>query len=92
MNFDLTTTDWTQVTDLTDDTTYFLQAKTVVDTIPCNFYEETPILFAQSATTPADAKTGIYTGAVKFKKVSGVNIYVKEVNKNKTNIEIQEVQ
>jgi len=92
MNFDLTTTEWTQVTDLTDDTTYFLQAKTVVDTIPCNFYEETPILFAQSVTTPTDAKTGVYASSFKFKKVSGINIYIKQVNPNTLNIEVQEVQ
>ena len=86
MNFDLTSTNWTQVTGLTDNTVYLLQAKSMAG----EYCEEEPVLFAQSATTPADNKSGIYAGSFKFKKVSGINIYVK--GKKDFNIEIQEVQ
>lgn len=86
MNFDLTTTNWTQVTGLTDDTVYLLQAKSMAG----EYCEEIPVLFAQSATTPADNKSGIYTGAIKFKKVSGTNIYIK--GKKDFNIQVEEVQ
>ena len=91
MNFDVTTQEWQEVTGLTDDTTYFLQSKTVSNGYGVTAYGDTNILFAQEATTPDDNKTGILTNAIKFKKVSGLNIYVKCIT-IPTNFEIQEVQ
>lgn len=91
MNFDITNTDWQQVENLTDDTTYFLQSKTVSNGYGVTAYGDINILFAQEATTPDDNKTGILTNAIKFKKVSGLNIYVKCIT-TPTNFEIQEVQ
>ncbi len=91
MNFDLTSQEWQEVENLIDDTTYFLQAKTVSNGYGITAYGDANILFAQDTTTPEDNKTGILTNAIKFKKVSGLNIYVKCIT-IPTNFEIQEVQ
>lgn len=91
MNFDITTTEWQQVENLTDDTTYVLQAKTISESFFYKSYSDINILFEQGTSLPTDAKTGIMASAIKFKKVSGINIYVKCLG-TPTNIDIQEVQ
>ena len=91
MNFDITNTDWAEIENLTDDTTYMLQAKTVSDSWYYKNYATTNILLTQADTLPTDNKTGILASDIKFKKVSGLNIYIKAINVP-TNIDIQEVQ
>lgn len=91
MNFDITTNEWQQVTELTDDTTYVLQTKTVSTGYGITAYGNTDILFVQNATEPTDNKTGFLGNEFKFKKVTGVNIYIKATSVP-VNIEIQEVQ
>ena len=91
MNFDLTSTDWTQVSDLTDNTTYILQAKKFFENLFMKSYTTINILFTQAENIPEDNKTGILASDIKFKKVSGLNIYIKALG-TPTNIDIQEVQ
>ncbi len=91
MNFDVTTQAWQEIENLTDNTTYLIQAKTVSNGFLSKFYDEVNILFEQGTSLPDDDKTGILTSAIKFKKVSGVNIYIKCLG-TPTNIDIQEVQ
>lgn len=91
MNFDITNQEWQEVENLTDNTTYVIQAKTVSNSFSTKAYGETNILFEQGTELPTDDKTGIMASAIKFKKVSGVNIYIKCLS-IPTNIDIQEVQ
>ena len=91
MNFDVTSQEWQEVENLTDDKTYFLQAKTISNAIFATFYGNTNILFAQSATIPTDNKTGLLSNEFKFTKKSGINIYIKALG-TPINIEVQEVQ
>lgn len=91
MNFDITTTEWQQVENLVDNTTYVLQAKIFSDNFFSKNYNETNVLFVQNTTIPTNNKTGLLVDNVKFKKVSGTNIYIKAIG-TPTNIDIQEVQ
>lgn len=90
MNFDLTTTEWEEVENLTDDKIYILQAKSVNVLDYFVRYDVVDVLFAQSATEPADNKTGFVGSEFKFKKVSGVKIYIKAIS-TPVNIDVQEV-
>lgn len=90
MNFDVTTQDWQEVENLTDDTIYLMQAKTVSNGYGITAYGEANILFHQGTSVPTDNKIGQLATDVKFKKVEGVNIYIKALN-TPTNIDIQEV-
>ena len=91
MNFDVTTQNWQEVENLVDDNTYLISAKTVSNGFLSKFYGDANILFEQGTTLPDDDKTGVMTSAIKFKKVGGVNIYIKCLS-TPTNIDIQEVQ
>lgn len=91
MNFDVTTQNWQEVENLTDDKTYFLQAKTISNAVFTVFYGNTNILFVQAATKPEDNKTGLLGNEFKFTKVSGVKIYIKALG-TPINIDVQEVQ
>lgn len=91
MNFDITSTDWQLISDLTDNTTYLLQAKTVVDNMFFKSWSGTNILFTKGTTLPTDNKTGLLDSCFKFTKIADENIYIKALT-TPTNIEIQEVQ
>lgn len=91
MNFDITSTDWQLVENLTDTKTYLLQAKTISDSFFYKSYGNTNILFAKGSTLPTDNKTGLLDSCFKFTKIADENIYIKAIN-TPTNIEIQEVE
>ena len=86
MNFDLTSTDWTQVTDLSNNKTYLLQSRSIAG----NYCKEVPIFFIQNATIPTDNKTGVYISTIEFKNVNSLNVYIR--GEKGLNIEILEVQ
>lgn len=91
MNFDIISTDWQLVDDLTDSKTYLLQAKTVVDNMFFKSWSSTNILFTKGSTLPTDNKTGLLDSCFKFTKIADENIYIKAIS-TPTNIEIQEVE
>lgn len=86
MNFDLTDTNWTEVTNLTNGNTYVLQAKNTSSSP----YTLTEILVFMGTSAPSDVKVGQLATDVKFKKIMGVSIYVKAFTAG-VNIEVQEV-
>lgn len=87
MNFDLTHTKWYKVPDLTDDTTYYLQAK--IKKFQDDFMD-VAILFTQSAEFPPETDDGIYGSDIKFKKRSGEDVYIRTLT-SPTNIQIEVV-
>lgn len=91
MNFDLSDLEWTEVDNLVDDTTYFLQAKNVIDGLNFKKLNKVDILLSQDTAEPTGDTEGIIGNSFKFKKVSGINIYVKSLCLP-VNIDIQEVQ
>ena len=91
MNFDVTNTDWLEVENLNNNSTYVLQAKNFFGNLFMKSYTITNILFAQAENIPEDNKTGILASDIKFKKIEGLNIYIKAIG-TPTNIDIQEVQ
>ena len=90
MNFDVNSLEWQEVEDLTDDKTYTLQAKAVNDYVFYKNYVATNILLAQSADAPEDNKTGFLDSQFKFKKTSGVKVFIKPLG-TPINVEVQEV-
>lgn len=90
MNFDVTSLEWQEVEDLTDDKTYTLQAKCVNDYVWYKNTSVTNILLTQSVDIPNDNKTGFLDSQFKFKKTSGVKVYIKALG-TPINVEIQEV-
>lgn len=91
MNFDVTTTEWQEIENLTDDKTYILQSKSVIDTMFYKNYSKSDILFFQGASIPEDNKSGMLGFEFKFTKLSGNNVYIKALN-TPINIQIDEVQ
>lgn len=89
----LTTTNWTEVENLTDDKDYYLQAKKAVIQSPSQTkaeeYELQPILFYQAATAPTDNDEGAYTAEYQFTKQTGIKLFVRAVKAN-TLLTIQE--
>ncbi len=88
MNFDLTTTEWTEIENLTNDKTYFLQAKSINEDFESPIYRKQKVLYS-IGDKPTDIKTGLLISEKVFKKTEGMNIYIKALA-TPINIEIQE--
>ena len=79
MKLELINDEWTQVTGLEEDTTYFLQAKKQVCLAGSGHkhsYIHVDINLAFGASTPTDDRNAGFGSAWKFKKDSS-NVYVK---------------
>lgn len=86
MNFNLTTTEWHKIENLTDDKTYTLQAKTGTTN-----YDIVNILLTSSSAMPTIPNNGILADTFKFKKVSTKDIYIRTLA-TPVNIYIEEVE
>ena len=86
MNFNLTDTEWHEVSGLTEGNTYSIQGKKGVQK-----YAGAYILFTQADSTPSDPKEGTLGITIKFTKGSR-NVYVRSLDETITiNVCVQEV-
>lgn len=89
----LTTTNWTEVENLTDDKDYYLQAKKAVIQSPqqtkASDYTLEKILFYQAVSAPTDADEGSFTADYKFTKQTGLKLFVRAM-KPDTLLSVQE--
>ncbi len=90
MNFDLTTTDWIEIENLTNDKTYYLQSRIIINRDNKLYFYPEDILYTQSATVPTVEYAGLLDNSFRFDKKSGKNVYVKAV-KGLSNIHVEEV-
>lgn len=90
-NINLTTTEWTELTGLTADTTYFIQSKYDINySVTDQRYAEQKILFTKSATKPAELDDGLEGRNFKFTVVSGAKYWVR-ATVTPTNLQIEEL-
>lgn len=91
-NFNLTDTSWTEVENLVDGETYFLQGKLdkVGNTSTFENYISQELMFTQTDTAPTELNEGIIASGIKFTKKAGQYVYVRAVV-SLTNVQIEKV-